>query len=465
MWIQSRGRGFRTLLQGLALLAMLGPAGAVTANPLDTFGYTSRAIGMGGGFTAAAEQHEAAYYNLAGIAGLERVTAGAGLLVTGSWFEISGEEQPERWLTLVQLGLAAPLPLGERLSRRLFLGLAVSLPTEGLYHVDLPDDRAPVFPLLGERNRRLSLVGGLAARLFDWWYVGLGVSLLPDVSASVLVDLKGAGGTNTAQIDVDYNVTAVAGMKFRPAEAWSVGLAYRGGHNTRIDLFPVRVDVAANLDPVQARVTAPAYAVPHALALGCEFVPSPDWTLALDLTWAYYGDWRVAAPEVSLCAACPRECSGDDCPEHCRSGACAPVFRDRSPAQRFHDSFMPRAGAEWRPLDGLALRAGYGYISSPVPSQRGFTNLLDGHRHAAAVGLGYTLADLPDGAPASIALDAHVQMQVMPETGWDKDVADTDGDGVPDLYVEPRPDQPQVWPTVSGRAVLLSFGVELRVEF
>ena len=450
-------------LAALLCLALPSPA---AANPLDTFGYTSRAIGMGGGFTAAAGQHDAVYYNIAGIAGLQRASLGVGLLASRGWFEVSGEALDADWLTLVQFGAATPLPLGQgALQRRLFLGVAVSLPTDGLYHVELPDDRTPAFPLIGERNRRLSLMGGLAARITDWWYAGVGVSLLPDVSASVLVDLKGAGGTNTAQIDVDYNLMAIAGIKFLPAENWSIGLAYRGGHNTRIDLFPVRVDVAANLDPVQTRVTAAAYAVPHALALGCEVAPHTDWTLAADLTWAYYGDWQVAAPEVSLCSACPRECSGDDCPEHCRSNTCAAVFRDRSPSQHFHDSLMPRIGAEWRPLDGLAVRAGYGFISSPLPSQRGFTNLIDGHRHSAAAGLGYVFDDLPEGAPAAIALDAHVQVQIMPQTGWAKDVSDADGDGVPDLFVESRPGTPDVWPTVGGQAMLLSFGFEIRMEF
>ena len=58
----------RALTRALVLAALAVVAGPreARANPLDTYGYTSRAIGMGGGFTAAASGHEAAYYNLAG---------------------------------------------------------------------------------------------------------------------------------------------------------------------------------------------------------------------------------------------------------------------------------------------------------------------------------------------------------------------------------------------------------------
>ena len=109
--------------------------------------------------------------------------------------------------------------------------------------------------------------------------------------------------------------------------------------------------------------------------------------------------------------------------------------------------------------------SGYGFVHSPTPAQTGHTNLLDGHRHVFALGLGYRFEGLPEGWPSAVNLDAHIQTQWMPEVAFEKDVTDADGDGVPDLYVEPEPGKLTVWPTLTGDAILLTAGFDVRLEF
>lgn len=449
----------------LMLSVLAASAGLALANPLDTYGLGARAIGMGGGFTAAAEGPEALYYNVAGLAGLARPVASVGTLVSHRTFRIEGAPDRDDVLALTQLGLATPLALGRTLERRLFLGLSVSVPTSALYDVVLPDDREPAFPLVGTRDRRLVAAVGLAARVTDWWQVGVGLTVLPDVRADVLVDLRRVGGVNETRVEALPSLAATAGMKFQPIDWLALGLTWRSAHHTRIDLSPVKVDVASNLDPVQAQITATAYSVPHEVALGAEALLGPDWTVAADVTWSHFGGWRVASPTVSLCTPCPRDCSAGDCAPYCTTGVCASLFRDEAPSQAFSDTFAPRAGAEWRPLDGLALRAGYGFVPSPVPAQTGATSLLDGLRHVIALGAGYVFRDLPELWPSTVAVDVHAQAQIMPEVGWAKSTADADADGSPDLYLPAGATSAPAWPTVRGSALLWSCGLDVRMEF
>ncbi len=435
------------------------------ANPLDTFGFTSRASGAGGGFTAAAEGTDALYYNVAGLA--ERAAGLVHLGVLGAYTQKrAGDTQlAGDWLALLHVGATTPLPLGETMRRRLFLGVAAAAPLDGLYRIDLPDDRAAQFPLLGARNHRLVLLAGLAARVFDAWQVGLGLSVLPDVRARILVDLKGPGGRNEGAVRVDYNVMPFAGMKFRVAPWLALGLSYRAGQRSHIDIAPVDVDVAESLDPVRAQVTAVAYAQPHQLAFGADVRPIPELRLAFDLTWAHFGDWQVESPAVALCAACPRECPAGNCPAACVQGGCDELFRDSRAARGWKDTVAPRVGAEWQAFADFFVRAGYGFVGSPVPAQTGATNHLDGARHVVSLGAGYVFQHLPPAWPARVAIDAHAQVQIVPEVGYAKDATDADGDGVPDLYVAPVAGTPAVWPTVSGAAWLVSFGADVRVEF
>ncbi|MBM4395600.1 MAG: TonB-dependent receptor [Deltaproteobacteria bacterium] len=446
-----------------AACTLLVATPAARANPFETYGFGARAIGMGGGFTAAAAGHEALHYNVAGLARAERPSAALGVMASHRSLDVEGAAGRDDWLALVALGLSAPLPLGRAMERRLFAGVAVCLPGDALYDMRLPDDRAPSFPLIGDRDRRLVATAGLAARIFDWWLAGVGVTVLPDVAADVSVDLRQAGGTNDARVRVTPSAALSAGMTFRPLRALSVGVAWRGARHSRVKLAPVRVDVASNLDPVRASIEAQAYAMPHQVALGVEWLPVPEWTVTADVTWSHFGAWQAASPELALCAPCPRDCSDGDCPDYCTSGACSALFRDEVRPASFRDTFAPRVGAEWRPLPGLAVRAGYGFVPSPVPAQTGLTSLIDGHRHAAALGAGWRFADLPDGWPRAIALDAQAQVQVMSRVGWAKSAADADGDGSPDNYRPPEAGGG--WPTVAGSALMVGCGLDVRMEF
>ena len=71
---------------------------------------------------------------------------------------------------------------------------------------------------------------------------------------------------------------------------------------------------------------------------------------------------------------------------------------------------MVRAGVEWSGIAGLALRTGYSFEPTPVPTQSGDLNLLDADRHVLALGAGLDLREMVD---VDVALDVHVRTHLL----------------------------------------------------
>ena len=110
----------------LAVLAALVPIALpqnVCANPLDTYGFTSRAIAMGGANTAAAKGVDATYYNPAASTRTRHFAFGFGLLVADEFLAINDADADLDPTILYQLALSTPLPLGEWLQDRIFISI------------------------------------------------------------------------------------------------------------------------------------------------------------------------------------------------------------------------------------------------------------------------------------------------------------------------------------------------------
>ena len=419
-------------IPALLLVLVLLPRD-LAAHPFDTYGFTSRAIALGGAATAAATDVDAAYYNPAAAVRARSFTLATGLLVADEFLKHSSGQARIAPIVHYQMGLATPLPLGRTLRDRLFVTIAASLPHHGFYDVRQPDDEALVFPFWDARNRRVVLTGGLAGRVTDWLAVGVGFSLLPNVLGEVQVDLMGNRGDNSTRVQVRYDFAPTAGLLVTPWHWLSVALTYRGGHATNLDL-PVDVNVIDDLPPIFARLTGPAYFVPHEVALGVALSWREILTLALDVTWHGYRRFRYSSPNVTL---------------YDTSGA---VIQE-SPAatSRFYDTFVPRAGVEWRALSFLLVRGGYAFVPSPVGYQSGVTNLLDSHRSVVSAGVGFDVPGeyLWEGV-SRLAVDLHAQMSFLWQRGFEKHSVMVGNPG---------------YPTVSFSGGTYSLGLSARLWF
>ena len=418
-----------------ATLILISVAGSSKpwAHPFDTYGFTSRMIALGGAGTAAATDVDATYYNPAAVTRAGGLAAGVGFLFAEDFLSVNDDAADVDPHVYYHLGLATSLPLGELLEDRIFVSVAIGLPHEGLFDVHQPDDEAVNFVFWENRNRRLVLSGALAARVVDWLSIGIGTTLLPDVTGRVQADLTGEEGNNAMRVEVDYNFAVTAGLLLEPLEWLSVGVAYRGAHYTEI-LMPVDVEVATGVPPVLAEVLAPAFSLPHEVAFGATVTPFGALLLTADATWYDYSSFRYSSPDVTVLD---------------RDGEALQESR-RAPVE-FSDVVALRLGAEWAVLPEVLLRLGYGFVPSPVPPQTGVPNLLDGARNVLSLGVGLEAPErwLWEGV-SRLALDIHGQISLLESRAFEKE-----------LFAPENPG----FPTISMSGGTFSLGFQARIWF
>jgi long-chain fatty acid transport protein len=79
------------------------------------------------------------------------------------------------------------------------------------------------------------------------------------------------------------------------------------------------------------------------------------------------------------------------------------------------DRWVPRFGIEYTPTTGLALRAGYVFEDTPIPTQTDFTNLVDSDHHVLSVGAGLRIDDLEPAIGGFVQVETHLSVTYLPE--------------------------------------------------
>lgn len=329
------------------LLFLSSPA---DAHPSETWGLTSNAAAQGNAMSAICSPVEAVFYNVARALPGPDSEIELGFTFADDALKISEEDAGISPHTLIWAGLSSRLPLSDWLADRLGISLAVVLPGNAIYSVQQPDDATPTLPFWDGRNRRLVLSGAIALQPLEWLSVGVGATLLPDVTGEVSVDLADDSGKNATQVVVDYNIAPSLGLNLHPFDGVDVALTWKGAHTTEL-LMPVDVEVAKGVAPVRALVTSPAYSQPDQITLGAAFSTLPGLRGSFDATWFDYSAFKYSSPDVKVL--------GDDEEDILQESLKEPIL--------FRDAWTLRFGLEWQILERLALRAGYRYAETPVP--------------------------------------------------------------------------------------------------
>lgn len=437
-----QGTSVRWARKLLISVAFIGIASPAWANPLDMFGATSANIAMGGGATGLAGSYDACWYNPAGLGQLDGFDLGIGTLIYRPFLKATTHAQDgtgrlvpttsahaDTTRALMDLGLASPIPLGQKHKRLLFWGLHVAFPIGSIYAVRERPVQEAYFPFLEDRNRRLVLNAALALR-WKWAMLGAGLSMLPDVIGRVDVDFTQGSQANQALVDVNMSLAPTVGAMVEPLPGLTIGFTWRGANRTYIEI-PVTAVLSDKIAAVRVKVLAHDYSTPHQLALGAAY-RTDRFTVAGDVTYSLYRDFQQSAPRVILYS----------------SGTDGRIVKEtRPPDARFADTFAVRVGGEYRPLRALAIRAGFGWVQSPVPAQTGITNLLDGDRFTGSLGLGFDAAGV--GGPP-IGVDVHVAYAGMV--------------GHRDAKMLFEPDNPG-YPYVGSEGGVLNAGMTLKVRF
>ncbi len=434
---------------GAALVALAaGPAGA---SPFELYGASGRAAAMGGAQTAVAEGPAAIFYNLGALArsrtgvtvgftgGFDRARillderpAGYDVSDLGGHAKVAptgGEPYARRDTTDLDQGVALNLGAVTSFGLDNFrAGLLLSMPMAGYVNADtrFADERERMFSnqldftLVDERIQRMVLELGAGYRVAPWLSVGLGATFVPGTTMSNSVYIPDVGDQADVDINADIgtasNIGLLAGVLVDLGDSFKLGAQYRGESYFRIHgENRIRLGAGGGQDEsliVQQLDWTPSY--------------SPD-TLAVGLAWQ--------AGRALVTADARYERWSD--------------FHDaQSQPAGFADTVSPRLGVELELASGNHVRAGLGWVPSPVPDQTGRTNYVDNDRLIASVGASYRFEALSQ----PLQLDWSLQFHTLLRRETKKAVLASypvcgDGvtevcDEVPDHLVDPRTGQP-----------------------
>ena len=374
---------------------------------MDTFGYGSRAIAMGNAATATAGSYEACYYNPAGLARLagKGPELGLGVLLYRPFLQVNGQDsEANRTRALYDVGFAAPIPFGKGTWDMLFIGVNVLFPGTQVYSIRARAPAEPHFPFLQDTNRRLVLNVAAALRLWKNVSVGAGFSMLPNVYGVLRVE------DPSTSVDVEMNLSPNVGLLVEPIGEMSIGITWRGANRSFISVV--------SEDP-NLQVDSYDYSTPHEIALGVAGKIGPV-ILSGDFTYYFYRQFKQSKATTG------------------NNGTNDPGFSD---------AVAVRAGTEWQVIPPVQLRAGFSWVQSPVPSQEGQTNLLDGDRYTGSLGLGFDAAAV--GGPP-IQIDAHIAWSYLTANEDEK--------------LELIPDNPG-YPSIRSSGSVLNAGLTAKVRF
>ena len=366
----------------LVAIGVIASATSSRANPLEVLGLTSRHAAQANAGVATADDAAALYYDPAGLVSSPGKDLSLGTI--GAYSKLDDGVLHDR--LGVQLAMRAPLPLKGPLAKRIVVGIALHMLPRDLGRIIAPAPDQPFYPMYSDRISRLVVLPGLAVRLTDRIAIGGAVDLLGGLAGPIVA---GEGATRAIDARVDERVGAIArviaGATVQVDEAVRLGAVFR----QRFELpFHTTAMTTVAGEPIDLDIRAAGLFTPHEVVAGVGYA-RPGLVASLDLGWQMWSGYP--GPFVQVDSALPL----------------VGAVPGQAPAVAFKDTVAVRAGIETRRNDdGLILRGGYAFETSPVPrDQRGVTNLLDGLHHRLGVGAGYRLG--------RFRIDAHAQVQVV----------------------------------------------------
>ena len=334
----------------------------------------AKALGMGGAFTAMADNPSAVWYNPAGITQLDGTRASAGIITI---YPILTHENTDGTTDVadrklfLQPALFGTTTLNDRMTLGLGLNSPFGLSTEWSAFSETSSvatlSRVTTINLnpnvAYKMNNRLSLALGLD-------YIRLDATLDRTIAPGVLLSLKGNGdglGVNGA-------------AKFRATDDLDLGLSYR----SRIK---IRVDGDAEVGPLGLSNSAHTeITLPDIILVGASYKASDKLTLNSDLEYTWWSTYdRLEIESTTILVL--NQLSG------------GPPTNTDVEQREWKNSWILRIGSQYRISDEWMLRAGLLYDKNPVPSERFETSLPDSDRQGVTIGSGYTTGNVTiDGA-------------------------------------------------------------------
>lgn len=326
--------------------------GSAVAGGLSTPGQSARSVGMGGAFSALADDGAAIFYNPAGIAQIDGTTIQASLFYGRPDIRYQASGNTAQHSTKSWLG--TPLFLTRRFTPRLTGGLGVYSPysRDAEFAADTGSgfaaQRADIFrldisPVLAyQATSRLSLSGGAVVA-----YSEIDQSI--PAGAMLRINDKMDG----------WALGGVVAALYAPNKQLRLGLTYRSRMTT--DYAGRRQLVTPG--PLQEDNARADGKWPASASVGILWLPSPRLKLAFDVNWT---EWSHVDRVVTETDAL---------------GSSTTLLEQR-------DTWDYRLGAEWEFEPGWFLRGGASRIAQATPSSRILPSRPDADGYTLALGIG-----------------------------------------------------------------------------
>ena len=338
----------------------------------------TRAMGMGGAFSAQASDGSAMFYNPAGLAFQPgfRALAGATLIAPMTSYTSSSGTKTEMNSQVffpphayVSYGLANGLTFGVGFYVPFGLG------------TEWPEDWTGRYAAVKADLQSYFINPTIAYKVSDQFSLGVGVSyVISSVSLSQKVSLAAAGlPDGNLKLDADGNaINFNAGFLFKPTPQLSIGASYR--HSTKVDYEGDAVfsdmGIVAPLFPGGTGTTTIEF--PNNIFAGIAYQATPELILEADfqyIMWSTYDTLKITIPYGP---AAPPQLGG------------RPLQGPQAFGKDWENAFMIRVGGEYQ-FEKLALRAGFIYDKTPQPDKSVEPLVPDANRTEFTVGLGYRI--------------------------------------------------------------------------
>jgi long-chain fatty acid transport protein len=408
------------------ILAILIAAPAALANPFELYGFTPRALGLGGAMTSIGDDLSASFYNPAALLGHRKAEFGIGFADTISGLNIdranaasaissSAVDPAPRF----ELGLIFPLG-GNLLKDRVVIGIGGGHPVGSLITVQTVDQSHPQFYMYQSKPQRFALNFAIGVKIFDGLSIGGGAQVTAEQIGKVAFSLDLASRSFTSRdITVDLNTVLepMAGILIEPASGIRIGLSWRK-ESQLYYAQPTSLNLG-DLGSLNLDVQGLAQYWPHVFSGAISAQITPSLLIAVQ---ADYYLWSHAPNDQVQVSVTP----GGAVLTTLGLGSILTVTSNDA-KMGFANILIPHLAVEYKAADWLTLRTG-GYIRPPVtPDQTGVTNYLDNFTECIGAGATFRFTDPLEIFTDPVSLDLGGQLLIANSRESVKQAADPTG--------------------------------------